>query len=318
MKQIVVILIVLISLNYAVEAYSHAGHDEAPGSDSSTGVTNVILSDAAINNLGIKTVKAEIKPHALTIDLNGMVEFLPERQAVVNSRASGRISEIHVKVGEKVNKGQNLLTIQPIFVGSMPVAITSPINGYVTKQSVILGQSITPETPLIEVGDSSEVLVKGVMYETPDINKIQVGQKARVITSLIVGESLEGKVQKMDSAFDRGTRTFNIYALVQNPDRKLIANMQVVLSVEVTTPADILTIPVKAILGDSGEQFVFIKNGNEFERRNIKIGTKFGSEREILEGVFPDEEIVTVGNYQLQFAKSSDKKEKSDDHDHEH
>ena len=47
----------------------------------------------------------------------------------------------------------------------------------------------------------------------------------------------------------------------------------------------------------------------------------------MLEGVFPDEEVVTVGNYQLQFAKSTEPKKdtpamegkKEDDgHGHEH
>jgi membrane fusion protein, heavy metal efflux system len=90
----------------------------------------------------------------------------------------------------------------------------------------------------------------------------------------------------------------------------------VVLSIEITTPADILTVPVKAILGDSGEQFVFVRSGNDFERRSVKLGAKFGTDREVLEGVFPDEEVVTVGNYQLQFAKSSEPKK--DEHKDEH
>ncbi len=125
-----------------------------------------------------------------------------------------------------------------------------------------------------------------------------------------------GKVQRMDGAYDRGSRTFNVYALVGNPDRKLLANMQVVLSIEITTPADILAVPVKAILGESGEQFVFVRSGNDFERRSVKLGAKFGGDREVLEGVFPDEEVVTVGNYQLQFAKSAEPKK--DEHKDEH
>lgn len=186
---------------------------------------------------------------------------------------------------------------------------------------------MTPEIGLMEIGDSSEVLVRGVMYETPDVTKVQVGQNVSVNSSLIGNQPLKGKVQRMDGAYDRGSRTLNVYALVENPDRRLLANMQVVLSIEVTEPADILTVPTKAILGDSGEQFVFVRNGNDFERRSVKLGAKYGTEREVLEGVFPDEDVVTVGNYQLQFAKSAepkkdaatpDAKKEDDGHDHEH
>jgi len=309
MKNFLITSALIAVIGLSTPAYAHEGHAEAPGEESAGGATKVLtLSDTAINNLGIQTVKAIIAPRAASVDLNGIIEFLPERQAVATSRAAGRISEIHVKVGEKVAKGQSLLTIQPIFVGSSPVDIPSPLDGYVTKQSAVLGQSITPETELMEVGDSSEVLVRGVMYETPDVTKVQVGQNVSVNSSLIGNTPLQGKVQRMDGAYDRGSRTLNVYALVENPDRRLLANMQVVLSIEVSEPADILTVPVKAILGESGEQFLFVRNGDEFERRSVKLGAKFGTEREVLEGVFPDEDVVTVGNYQLQFAKSTEPK----------
>ena len=311
MKKFLITSVLVAVVGSSTLTFAHEGHDHAapPGTEETAQVTSIIeLSETAINNLGIKAVKAAIAPHATTIDVNGIVEFLPERQAIASARAAGRVSEINVKVGEKVAKGQSLLTIQPIFVGSSPVSIPSPLDGYVTKQNIVLGQSVTPEAGLMEIGDSSEVLVRGVMYETPDVAKVQIDQNVSVNSSLIGNEPLKGKVQRMDGAYDRGSRTLNVYALVENPERRLLANMQVVLSIEVTEPADILTVPVKAILGDSGEQFVFVKNGNAFERRSVKLGTKFGVEREVLEGVFPDEEVVTVGNYQLQFAKSAETK----------
>lgn len=330
MKKFLITLALVAVIGLCAPANAHEGEDHAaaPGTEETVQVTRVIeLSATAINNLGIQTVKAAIAPRATTVDVNGIVEFLPERQAIATSRAAGRVSEIHVKVGEKVAKGQSLLTIQPIFVGSSPVSIPSPLDGYVTKQNVVLGQSVTPEAGLMEIGDSSEVLVRGVMYETPEVAKVQVGQNISVNSSLIGNTPLKGKVQRMDGAYDRGSRTLNVYALVGNPDRRLLANTQVILSVEVTEPADILTVPVKAILGDSGEQFVFVRSGNKFERRSVKLGAKFGVEREVLEGVFPDEDVVTVGNYQLQFAKSAEPqkdapttkgKKEDDGHDHEH
>lgn len=311
MKKLLITSALVAVIGLSTPAFAHEGEDHAaaPGTEETAQVTSIIkLSETAINNLGIQTVKATIAPRATTVDMNGIVDFLPERQAIATSQAVGRISEIHVKTGEKVSKGQSLLTIQPIFVGSSPVSIPSPLDGYVTRQNVVLGQSVTPEAGLVEIGDSSEVLVRGVMYETPDVAKVQVGQNVSINSSLIGNEPLKGKVQRMDGAYDRGSRTLNVYALVENPGRRLLANMQVVLSIEVTEPADILTVPVKAILGESGEQFVFVRSGNEFERRSVKLGAKFGTEREVLEGVFPDEEIVTVGNYQLQFAKSSEPK----------
>lgn len=308
MKKLVMATAIVAIIGFTMPVLAHEGEDHAaaPGTEESTSVTSIVeLTETAINNLGIVTVKAEIAPRAQTVSANGIVEFLPEKQAIVTSRAAGRVSEIHAKVGEEIKKGQDLLTIQPIFVGSSPVRIPSPIDGIVSKQNIVIGQSVTPETSLMEIGDSSEVLVRGVLYETPDVTKIRVGQGARVTSGLLGNAVLNGKVQRMDGAFDRGSRTFNVYAAIENPDRLLLANMQVVLSINVSEPADVLTVPVKAILGESGDNFVFVRTGSSFERRSVKLGAKFGADREILEGVFPDEDVVTVGNYQLQFAKSS-------------
>jgi hypothetical protein len=41
------------------------------------------------------------------------------------------------------------------------------------------------------------------------------------------------------------------------------------------------------VLGDLGNLFVFVRDGNSFERRNVVIGTKSGDQIEIVEGVLP-------------------------------
>lgn len=284
-------------------AYAHEGHDEVPGAESTPVNTVVTLSDTAIRNLGIETVRAAIAPQARVLRLNAVVEFPPEKQAIIAPPAAGRVSEIYAKVGDKVSRGQNLLAIQPVSIGSGNVTLTSPIEGYVTKQNVVLGQPVTTETVMMEVGDPAQMLVRGVMFETPEVAEIKTGQQVRISGSLLRGKELTGTVQRADSGFEKESRTSNVYALVDNNDRLLLPNMQVKLSVLLGEPADVLTVPVKAILGESGEYFLFVKSGNDFERRSVTLGQHYGNSQEILEGVFPDEDVVTVGNYQLQFAK---------------
>lgn len=300
-------ILAVVAAFVAASALAHEGEDHAqpPGQEAQAGPAGtVVLSDAAIQNLGIRTAKATLGPRAQSISVNGVVELLPERQAIVTSPATGRVAAIAVKIGERVEKGKVLLTVQPIFVGSSPVPIASPLSGHVTRQNVVLGQAITPDTGLMEIGDMSQVLVRGVLYETADVGKIKIGQTVRVSSPLIGTGSMAGVVQRVDSVFERDSRTFNVYALIDNAERKLLAHMYVLLSIDVSPPTDVLTVPSRAILGEDGAYFLFVRNGNIFERRNVKLGARFGPDREILEGVFPDEDVVIVGNYQLQFARS--------------
>jgi membrane fusion protein, heavy metal efflux system len=293
------------SLVFSTPTFAHAGHEEAPGSDGSIVSDTVILSETAIKNLGIETAKAELSPQARTISMNAVAELLPEKQALITPRAPGRVTELYVKVGDPVRSGQELLALQPVNIGSGDVVLTAPIDGTVMRQNVVLGQPVTTDTVVMEVGDPSQMLVRGTLFETPDVVEVKVGQPARVSGRLLRHEELGGAVQRVDSGFEKESRTLSVYALVDNPERALLANMQVKLAVLVDEPTDVLTVPTKAILGETGENFLFVRNGNVFERRSVSLGAIFGDRHEVLEGVFPDEEVVTVGNYQLQFAKSS-------------
>ena len=77
------------------------------------------------------------------------------------------------------------------------------------------------------------------------------------------------------------------------------------------------TRPRRAVLGSLGKLFVFVENDEgQFEKREVVTGIRAGNLVEIVEGVLPDEKVVTVGNYQLQYlgAESAG----GDDHGHSH
>lgn len=299
MKRVILILTLIFSIG---QAFAHAGHDDAPG-DSSAPVTGVItMSGAAIKNLGIETAAATLTPMGKTIDMIATIEYLPERYANITPKANGTVSELLVKVGDEVKKGQKLLTFTPVFVGSSPITLTSPVNGSVVKQNTVIGQPLTPETVLLEIADTTQVLAKGITYSPNDVEQIKIGQRVSVN---VTGKSeiLTGAVQRLDVGLNKETRTFAVYALIDNPKRVLLANTTATLSLSLGSGPDVLTIPSRAVLGELGEYFVFVREGDNFERRTVTLGQKLGDRIEIIEGVLPDEDVVTVGNYQLQYAK---------------
>jgi len=73
------------------------------------------------------------------------------------------------------------------------------------------------------------------------------------------------------------------------------------MTIALGAPTERLMIPKKAVLGENGAYFVFVRDGNNFERRVVVLGKKSGQEIEIIEGVLPDEAVVIQGNYQLQY-----------------
>ncbi len=128
----------------------------------------------------------------------------------------------------------------------------------------------------------------------------------------------EGKVQRLDVGLERESRTFEVYVLLDNPELQLRPNMQASVSIAIGEPQEVLAVPQRAVLGDLGNLFVFVRDGNTFERRNVVVGIKSGDQVEIVEGVLPGDNVVTEGHYQLQFATAAKPAAAEDEHGHSH
>ena len=68
--------------------------------------------------------------------------------ATINSSMPGKITEIKVKVGDAVTKGQELLTIEAM---KMQMPVTSTQDGMVSDIKVEVGNSVKKGDPLVEL-----------------------------------------------------------------------------------------------------------------------------------------------------------------------
>ena len=317
MKTIAVLLSLALFLSTPV--WAGPGHDHGTPGDSAGGpLGEIILTQAMMTNLGIQSTPAVLQDVAQTVDLVANIDYLPEKQAIVSARAEGTVAKILVWTGQKVEKGQDILIMQPRFLDNPVVKLKAPISGYVTEQNVVIGQAINPDQPLVRIADISEVLVRGLAYENMAQSGFVIGQPVSGSTPNFPGEVFSGTVHHVDATLQAGSRVREIDSVVANPDGKLLANMQATLSVKVGAQATALVVPQRAVLGDTGNYFVYVQEGDHFYRRDVTLGQKFGIMREIIDGVLPDEQVVILGNYQLQFITPPKAASVTDDHGHDH
>ena len=79
----------------------------------SWGPSDVIeLTAEEIGAIEIETVKAVYKPLKSKLTAMGKVLAHPYRKAIVSYAFPARVSEIHVRIGDWVKKGQKLITLQ--------------------------------------------------------------------------------------------------------------------------------------------------------------------------------------------------------------
>lgn len=284
-------------------AFAGAGHDhgESAFSGNAAPATHFTLSDIQLQNLDVKTEKASRIPMQQTIDMLAFTELLPEKTATISPRFNGKVLNISVKVGQAVKKGQTLALLDPLNVGNNRVKLTAPIDGFVLHLHAGVGEIVQAGGAIMEVGDDSQMLLRGVAYETPDILKIKVGQRVDAHLDIAPQRRLEGIIQRINRVIDPQTRTFSVYALIDTPKHTIKPGLQATLEVFTGTNQPVLAVPKAAVLGEIGSYFLYIKNGHNIERRPIGIGVKSAQHIQITHGLKGGENVVTQGNYQMQY-----------------
>ena len=260
----------------------------------------VQLSAAQRTAIALQLAPVSSRPLSTVLNLNGEVQLLPNRQADVSLRISGQVKELYADLGQRVRTGQRLVLVQSRLVGDPPpsVTINAPMSGVIDARNVVVGQAVEPNTALFHISDRSQVVVVGKVYEE-DIGKVKTGQAAHVSVLSYPQQIFSGKVTLIDPNLDPLSRTVKVWIQLANPQGLLKPNMFARASVILRHNGAALTIPNSAIIEANGEKFVFVREGDKYNRVEVSIGASNDEYSEITDGVVPGDEVVTQGNREI-------------------
>lgn len=273
-------------------AFSHGGQIKVGGGARGP----VSLTAEQIKALGLETATADLRPVARLLRVNGEVAALPDAQAAVSLRISGIVQAIAVNLGDSVRKGQKLALVQTRAVGNPPptIPVVAPMDGVIDVRNVIVGQSVEPDTVLFHLSERSRMRVAGRVYEE-DLGQVHVGQKVYVKLLAYPNDLLMGVVSLIGPMLDPETRTVEVWVLLDNKRGLLKPNLFARADIVLGQSEAALTVPNTAILEANGEAFVFVREGNKFNRIDITIGTADDRYSEVQTGIVPGDEVVTQG-----------------------
>jgi multidrug efflux pump subunit AcrA (membrane-fusion protein) len=262
--------------------------------------TSVTLTSEQTKMLGIEVSVATSHPMAELLPLNGEIQLLPNAQADVSVRISGAVTDIVTSLGDSVTKGQVLATVQSRLVGDPPpsVAVKAPISGVIDARNVNLGQAVEPNTVLFHISNREQLLVIAQVYEE-DLGKVKVRQDVNVHVLSYPKRIFPGKITLIEPNLDPLTRTVNVQISLDNKEGLLKPGMFVRANVVLQFNQAALTVPNNALLEVDNATFVFVKNGANYDRTEVKLGVRDDMNTEIKEGLVPGDEVVTQGNREL-------------------
>ena len=185
--------------------------------------------------------------------------------------------------------------------------IRTPISGKISRTSVTEGNlvangdtltTIVSQDPVYVYFDAPERVVLRWDKAVGDEARRGLTARARAFVGLLNEEGFprEGTVDFSDNEVSAGTGTLKMRAVVPNDDRRLRIGMFARVRLTLDQPRPTLLVPERAVGVDQGQRFTYVVNGdNKVEYRKVLIGQVYDGKLAILEGLQPDDRVITEG-----------------------
>lgn len=177
--------------------------------------------------------------------------------------------------------------------------IRAPFDGVMGERLISIGQYIAQGTLLSFIVNQDPIKVEFFVPERY-LNEVKIGQSIKLNVAAFDGESFVGEVRFIDSSINEETRTALVKAYVPNPAGNLKRGMFANLDLIVHVKENAIAIPESALIiqGDKTSVFV-IKEDGTVESRVIKTGQRINGLVEVVDGLNPNEGVVTEGYQKL-------------------
>ena len=178
--------------------------------------------------------------------------------------------------------------------------IRSPIAGRVVDRIVDLGAPVGGEgqaKELYVLADLSSVWID-LSVPTEDLGAVKEGQSVAILTGTD-GKSSKGQIVFISPMLNTETRSARVIAAIDNKDLNWRPGSYVTAQIIVEEQPVELRLPRNALQTIGGEQVVFVRTAEGFEKREIVVGKSDGQAVEIVFGLDPGEVVAMSNSFVL-------------------
>ncbi len=249
----------------------------------------------------------------------------PQNRLEIKPPISGRIEEILVREGEKVETGQPLAWMSSTERAALLDAaraegeetlrywqevykatpLIAPIDGEVIVRAVEPGQTVTSADAVIVLSD--RLIVKAQVDET-DIGKVKLGQAAIIGLDAYPQVKVKAKVGHI-SYESKTVSNVTIYEVDILPERVpdvFRSGMSASVDIVERSKENILLIPIEAVRRDKHDSFVLLSTGNggKSVKRRVELGISDENNIEVISGIEAKDKILIVSQRYLPSQKT--------------
>lgn len=209
-----------------------------------------------------------------------------ERDKIVAHRVGLTIAEINLARAE-----ENLKNTR----------VTAPFGGEVASLKIKKWQTVSPGEECMRLIDRSRLSVKTHVLES-EIGHIRIGSSTKITLSSYPGKIYFGKVKYISPVIDEETKTGEVIATIEKPDRTLRPGMFANVIIDAEAHKNRLLIPKEAILIRNERKVIFIIKNGKAEWNYVDTGMENEEYVEITRSDYnlkPGDLVAVEGHFTL-------------------
>ncbi len=287
------------------EAGEHAegeeSHDEGPPA------TRIPAAMAATS--GIKVAPAAPGTIADEHEVQGLLTPIDGRLAQVMARFPGPIRALRANIGDRVRAGQVLASIESN-LSLTTYTVPAPISGVVLQRSASVGGVASEGMPLYEIADLSELWVDLHIFGA-DAQHITAGSPV-LVTRMSDGEAAQVVLERILPATATASQSTVARARIDNTDGLWRPGSAVKARITVAQQPVGLMVPQGALQTMAEADVVFVRTGDTYTQRPVKLGKRDAGHVEIVSGLKRGEQVVVEQSFLIK----ADIEKSTAEHDH--
>lgn len=184
--------------------------------------------------------------------------------------------------------------------------VRAPFSCTVLTRPVSMGQAVSGSdgfnggTEVLTIADLNSMIINAQVNQA-DVPRLKAGETVEVTVEAVAGLVITGVVERVypQATIKNNIKGYPARIVLHDVDSRVRPGMTANVRIPVSSADNVTAVPLAAVFTeknpDTGqmERFVYVQQGDSFEKRNVKVGVSDYFYAEIQEGLKPGEVVTT-------------------------
>ena len=210
---------------------------------------------------------------------------------VVSKSQMDKATSDYVTAQANLNSAQTKLDL---------LTLRAPFAGVIGIVKISIGAFAMPGIKKLASLEDNSKLYVDLRVPQQLLPRLSIGQPFTFTSDALGKQRLKGVIKFIDASVDGKTRAVEIRGMVDNPDGKLVGDLAVRVDLQMAVHENAVVAPAAALIPTLEGNDIYRVVDGRVQRVSVKVGALREGRAEILQGLQPGDQVVTVGQFALE------------------